>query len=145
MFRAMNFKCDSAVPNLCVFNTDQSGCSSVPRACSSRLHWTLMLVIWASSGVLLPAQVLNIWSNPGSAAWEDAHNWSLGIRPAPNQTIAINNGGFKAVSISSSTVAGFPDSMTVSNLSISAPPDALSVLLLNYAGTGVPLHVGDVF
>jgi hypothetical protein len=87
---------------------------------------------------------INAWINPGSAAWEDASSWSLGIRPASNQSISIANGGYKAVGISSSTVSGFPASLTVSNLSISAPSSALSVLLLNYAGTSVPLHVLDV-
>lgn len=81
--------------------------------------------------------------NPASAPWENASAWSLGIRPASNQTVAITNGGYKAVGISSATVAGFPDSLTVGNLFISAPTGGLSTLLLNYFGTGVPLQVVD--
>src|SRR2546430_2599546 len=103
----------------------------------------LVASVMAFTSSFVSAQ-MNSWINPGSAAWEGASNWSLGIRPAANQTVSIANGGYKAVGISSSTVSGFPDSMTVSNLSVSAPANALSVLLLNYAGTSVPLHVLDV-
>src|SRR5205085_3088527 len=41
----------------------------------------------------------------------------------------------------SSTISGFPASLTVNNRTISAPSNALSTLLLNYAGTGVPRRI----
>jgi hypothetical protein len=93
---------------------------------------------------LLAVGPQNSWTSLTSGNWQDASSWALGILPAGNQSVSIANAGYKAVSISSSTVSGFPASMTVSNLSVSAPSDALSVLLLNYAGTSVPLHVLDV-
>jgi hypothetical protein len=53
----------------------------------------------------------------------------------------ITNAGYKAVGIWPSTVSNFPASLTVSNLTISAPANALSTLLLNYSGTTTPLRV----
>ncbi|SPE60960.1 exported hypothetical protein [Verrucomicrobia bacterium] len=85
-------------------------------------------------------QLLNDWTNPVSARWESS-SWSLGILPASNQTVSITNAGYKAVDIDSATFLGYPDSLTVSNLTVSAPTNGLSTLLLNYAGTAAPLKV----
>ena len=91
------------------------------------------------SGLRGFAQV-NSWNSLTSGYWEDAH-WSLGSLPAPNQSIMITNTGFKAVGVSFATTLNFPASLTVSNLTISAPTNAATTLLLNYSGTTVPLHV----
>jgi hypothetical protein len=85
--------------------------------------------------------LVNSWTNPMSAPWEGGTNWSLGQLPASNQWIMITNDGYKGVGISAATASNFPASMTVSNLTISAPPNALSTLLLNYSGTTTPLRV----
>jgi Regulator of chromosome condensation (RCC1) repeat len=87
------------------------------------------------------AQFVNSWINPFSAHWEDSASWSLGSLPGASESIFITNAGYKAVGIFPSTPVHFPASMTVSNLTISAPNNALSTLLLNYSGTAVPLHV----
>src|SRR5438309_10240383 len=86
------------------------------------------------------AQVINNWTNPISTRWESS-SWSLGTRPASNQTVNITNAGYKAVGIDSATVANFPDSLTVNNLFVAAPTNGLNTLLLNYAGLGAPLKV----
>ncbi len=96
-----------------------------------------MLVLSLSGSAL--GQV-NSWTNPASAAWESM-NWSLGVLPDSSQEVMITNTGFKAVGISPSTRANFPDSMTVSNLTVSAPTNAFNTLLLNFFGTGTPLEV----
>jgi hypothetical protein len=85
--------------------------------------------------------LVNSWTNPLSAPWEGSTNWSLGQLPGSNQWVMITNAGYKGVGISSSSVSNFPASMTVSNLTISAPANALSTLLLNYSGTTTPLRV----
>ncbi len=85
---------------------------------------------------------VNSWTDPVSAAWESM-DWSLGVLPDSSQSIMITNAGFKAIGISPSTRANFPDSMTVSNLTISAPTNAFNTLLLNFFGTGTPLEVLD--
>ena len=115
--------------------------TSFARPVTFALRALLALIIWVGPGALIHAQVVNSWINPGSGAWEDGANWSLGSRPASGQSVAITNGGYKGVGISSATVSGFPGSMTVNNLSISAPGSALSALILNYFGTEIPLRV----
>jgi hypothetical protein len=85
-------------------------------------------------------QLINDWTNPASAKWESS-SWSLGILPASNQTVNITNAGYKAVAIDNATFSGYPDSLTVSNLTISAPANGLSTLLLNYAETATPLKI----
>jgi hypothetical protein len=82
----------------------------------------------------------NNWTNPVSAKWESP-SWSLGKLPASDQTVAIMNDGYKAVNIDSATVSDFPSSLTGQNLEVSAPPNSLSTLLLNYFGLNTPLRV----
>jgi hypothetical protein len=55
--------------------------------------------------------------------------------------VQITNSGWKAVAINPSTPVNFPDSMTVTNLTIRGAWDTENVLLLNYSGTDVPLTV----
>jgi hypothetical protein len=87
-----------------------------------------------------PAPV-NSWTNPASARWDSITNWSLGTLPASDQSVSIANAGYKAVNIDSATFAKVPAPVTVSNLFVAAPANALSTLLLNYAGLGAPLKV----
>ncbi len=107
------------------------------------LRGSLIMALLTFAAASASAQVVNSWMNPASDPWENPGNWSLGIRPASDQTVAITNSGYKAVGISGATVSGFSDSMTVSHVFISAPDNALSTLFLNYFGTAVPLHVGN--
>jgi hypothetical protein len=86
------------------------------------------------------AQEINSWTNPSSAPWE-AMYWSLGVLPDSTQSVMITNAGYKAVGISPLTRANYTNSMTVSNLTVSAPTNAFNTLLLNYFGTGTPLDV----
>ncbi|HZV33973.1 MAG TPA: hypothetical protein VFB72_05305, partial [Verrucomicrobiae bacterium] len=79
--------------------------------------------------------------NPLSGAWDDATSWSLGVLPGSLQSVMITNSNWKAVAINPSTPINFPDSMTVSNLTISGSTNTENTLLLNYFGTAVPLTV----
>src|SRR5262245_52736098 len=92
-------------------------------------------------GLEARGQLLNNWTNPISARWDSSTNWSLRTLPASNQTVRITNGGYKAVNIDSATFGAHRDSLTVSNLIVSAPTNSLSTLLLNYFGTAAPLKV----
>jgi hypothetical protein len=65
----------------------------------------------------------------------------MGVMPGSSQSVMITNSGWKAVAINPSTPVNFPDSMTVSNLTIRGAWDTENTLLLNYAGTTVPLTV----
>src|SRR5262249_15322692 len=107
-----------------------------------RTHHVLFAVITAGclrSPWIATAQI-NSWNSPSSGHWEDL-SWSLGIRPAANQSVMITNGGFKAVGIFPTTPINFPGAMTVSNLMVSGSSNSQNTLLLNYAGTAVPLNV----
>src|SRR5438105_8852717 len=86
------------------------------------------------------AQV-NSWINPTSGNWDQASSWSLGVLPTSSQSVMITNSGWKAVAINPSTPVNFPDSMTVSNLTIRGATNTENTLLLNWAGTAVPLTV----
>src|SRR5436305_8311566 len=89
--------------------------------------------------VCLEGQI-NSWTNPASGAWEDMH-WSQGVLPGPGQSISIENPGWKAVAIGSTTVQNFPQSLRPWSISISSPTNSHNVLLLNYAGLQTPLSV----
>lgn len=91
------------------------------------------------NGVSLEAQI-NSWTNPASGAWEDMH-WSLGQLPGPGQAVSIENPGWKAIAIGSSTVQNFPQSLRPDTIAISSPTNSYNVLLLNYAGFRTPLSV----
>lgn len=111
----------------------------------TRKRWRLVAAVLKVLAILVPVldaqgQLVNDWTNPVSAPWESS-SWSLGVLPAENQTVNITNAGYKAVDIDSETVATFPDSLTMSNLAVSAPSNALSTLLLNYAGLNTPVRV----
>ena len=94
----------------------------------------VVLLLFCTLSLTASAQINN-WIKTASGNWEDPANWSLGLRPSASQSIGIANPGYKAVGISSSTVANFPAALTINNLSISGPTDTLNTLLLNYAGT----------
>lgn len=87
--------------------------------------------------------LVNSWTNPASGNWDQATNWSLGILPDSSQSIMITNSGFKAVAIQPSTPINFPGSMTVSNLTISAPSNSFNELLMNFVEAGNPLIIGS--
>src|SRR5438128_12624073 len=102
-------------------------------------------VVAVSAGCFCAAQTVlgqttNAWISPGSGNWEDMH-WSLGVLPGSSQSVLITNSGWKAVAINPSTPNNFPDSMTVGALAIRGAWDTVNTLLLNYAGTAVPLTV----
>jgi len=83
----------------------------------------------------------NEWIRAGSGNWDDPTAWSLGILPNSSQSVEITNGVWKAVAINPSTPVDFRDSMTVNSLGIRGAWDTMNTLLLNYAGTDVPLTV----
>src|SRR5215831_14925138 len=102
------------------------------------LCWTVLTVALSSAST--SAQV-NSWISPESGNWDGPGSWSLGILPNSSQSVQITNSGWKAVAINPTTPVAFPDSMTVGSLTIRGAWDTENVLLLNYAGTDVPLTV----
>ncbi|MDB6068329.1 MAG: repeat containing protein [Pedosphaera sp.] len=89
---------------------------------------------------LIPPPITNSWTSATGGNWEDLQ-WSLGIRPAINQSIVITNTGSKAVAIFPGTPVNYPSTMNISDLAIDAPSGYQNTLLLNFSGASSPLHV----
>jgi hypothetical protein len=102
-----------------------------------------------STGEVVPDQgssnsgLVNSWIKPLSGNWDDPSAWSLGVLPTNSQSVLITNPVWKAVAITASTPINFPESMTVGSLTIRGAWDTMNTLLLNHAGTTVPLTVLD--
>lgn len=102
-------------------------------------HPLLPLLLVLVSAADSAAQV-NSWTNDASGKWEST-NWLLGIPPATDQSVQIWNDGWKAIAIDPDTVANAPETLTVSNLLVRSYSQSVNTLLLNYAGTDLPLRV----
>jgi len=98
-----------------------------------------VLVLFCTCSAVFADTPINAWNNPTSGNWEDL-KWSLGSRPGPGQTIMLTNQGWKAIAIGSATASSFPQSLNVDSVIVSGYTDSFNVLLLNYAGTAVPLR-----
>ena len=104
----------------------------------------LVLLILGSCTSVFADSPFNAWTNATSGNWENP-KWSLGVRPGPGQTITLTNQGWKAIAIRASTAQNFPESLNVANVIVSGYTDSFNVLLLNYAGTDVPLRAANGF
>jgi hypothetical protein len=86
----------------------------------------------------------NSWIS-GSGFWDTETNWSLELRPSIQQTaLFVTNAVTKTVTIDDFDVNIASDTLTISNLTVSAPIGSVSTLLLNNMnnGTGsLPLHI----
>ncbi len=92
------------------------------------------------------AQLTNSWIYDGSFFWDNTNVWSLGVAPSNNQsavliTNTISGGSFKSVNLDSSTPSG---TMTISNLTVSAPAGLTNRLSLNRVGA-TPLRILNGF
>ena len=85
------------------------------------------------------AQTTNIWIKPASGDWQDASAWSLEREPIPGDMVIITNQGWKAVAIGPAT-----ESRDIAGVILGGYTDSFNVLLLNYAGFGVPVTANTV-
>jgi T5SS/PEP-CTERM-associated repeat protein len=83
----------------------------------------------------------NSWANPSRGFWDDTESWSLGILPTNAQSVFITNAPSKTVTIDSYTSGNYPESLTISNLTVSAPDGSTNTLFLDDAGLTPPLSV----
>jgi titin len=91
------------------------------------------------------ANLSNSWISASNGKWETGSSWSLGVAPSVFLLgTLITNDNSKIVTIDTSTVSNYPSTMTISNLTVAAPPGATNTLLLTTAGTNTPLHVVQV-
>src|SRR4029434_9540136 len=85
--------------------------------------WQLCSAVIFALNSLASAQLINNWTNPASAHWEDMY-LSLGVLPGATQNVYVTNRGYKAVGIFDTTVASNAGNLTISNLTLSAPDSA---------------------
>ncbi len=89
-----------------------------------------------------PGSRVNSWLKTSSGYWEEPY-WSWGRLPAADQpSIVFTNTGFKTLAIGQNTMANYSNSLAIQNLTIAAPTNSFNQLLLDHAGTNVPLTVG---
>lgn len=94
-------------------------------------------------GLIVQSDTKNFWTNPTSGDWHELDHWSLGALPGRMQSVAIVNSGWKAVSINAATVASFPASLTMNDLTVACFAGGSNTLLLNFIGTTVPLRISN--
>ena len=83
-------------------------------------------------------------SIPPPGKWEDASSWSLGTAPGIGDAAdLITNAGNSTVTNDATTASGFPATMVISNLTVSAPSASTNALVLSNLGTNTPLVVHD--
>jgi hypothetical protein len=85
--------------------------------------------------------VTNSWTD-GSGKWETTNDWSAGAPSSANAANLITNISTKTVTIDSTTTTNAGGStMTISNLTVSAPVNSTNTLSLNNAGMVTPLDL----
>ncbi len=119
--------------------------------------------IWITSALLLLAAArvndiqaqVNTWTNETSGSafkWETGGNWSAGAPSISQSFIYLTNSStvspnfrVRVVNIDATTVGSFPSTMTISNLTVSAPGNGaindFNTLYLTNAGTVTPLRI----
>ncbi len=105
------------------------------------IRGVVLAVLFAHSS-LFATTAINAWTNLASGDWQDP-KWSLGVLPGQGQSIMLANQGWKAIAIRQSTAQNFPQSLNVDSVIVSGYTDSFNVLLLNYAGTDVPLRTAN--
>ena len=83
----------------------------------------------------------NSWSNSSGGYWDDFRNWSLGVRPTNSPSVLITNDPSKTVTVDGYTSGTYPDSMTISNLTLLGSGGTTNTLFLSNAGASTPLIV----
>lgn len=105
--------------------------------------WILVASISCCFSVGAQAQI-NSWTGTFTGGyWDEFRNWSLGVRPTNSQSIFITNAPSKTVVIDGYTSGTYPESMTVSDLTLSADAGLTNTLFLSNAGATTPLSIQD--
>ncbi|HXI85190.1 MAG TPA: hypothetical protein VNL17_13985 [Verrucomicrobiae bacterium] len=95
----------------------------------------LLSAMWAATGA--SAQTTNNWASGVSGKWELATNWTVNVAPNMNSLVFITSATTKTVTIDATTALS-NSTMTVSNLTLSAPSGSVNKLLLSDPGTNNP-------
>jgi len=86
------------------------------------------------------SQTTNSWTAPSGGIWERANRWDEGLPSIAQSAVIISNANSKVVTINARTARKFPDSLTITNLTVSAPSGVGNTLFLHNTGT-IALHI----
>src|ERR1035437_5550751 len=86
-----------------------------------------------------PAQT-NKWIGRSDGKWERERHWDDGLPSITQSAVIISNANSKVVTINKHTARKFPDSLTISNLTLSAQDDGINTLFVDNTGT-IALHI----
>jgi T5SS/PEP-CTERM-associated repeat protein len=93
------------------------------------------------SWVALTPGLPNSWTD-GSDKWENAADWSLDVAPSSSDdSDYVTNANTKTVTIDATTATNALGSLTIHNLTVSAPLGSTNTVLINNAGMAIPLAV----
>jgi T5SS/PEP-CTERM-associated repeat protein len=90
----------------------------------------------------------NNWTGATNGSWEQTNRWSSASRPSLiNWYVFITNATSKTVMINDVTASTYTNSLTVSNLVVSAPSGTVNTLVLSnmLAGSSTPLQTVGTF
>src|SRR5439155_14360864 len=100
-----------------------------------------IVLAFVAAAATVHAQSKNSWID-ATGKWETPANWSLATAPALNQGfVFVTNAGNKTVTIDATTSGSFSNSMTISNLFLSAPSGTINTQALTNAGLVRPLRL----
>jgi len=100
---------------------------------------TLAVAVNVTVATISHAQT-NSWIDPSDGKWEKAHHWDNGSPSDAQSAVIISNANSKVVTIDAHTARNFPNSLTISNLTVSAQDGNTNTLFLENSGT-VALHI----
>ena len=106
-----------------------------------RTIWlTLAVAINVITAVVSHAQTNSCISST-DGFWDEARIWSLAAPPSIKQsTVLITNAASETITIDSTTATHFKSTLTISNLSVSAPSGSIDTLSLDNTGV-IALHI----
>ena len=101
----------------------------------------LVLTVAINATVFTVSQAqTNSWVGRSDGKWERERHWDDGLPSITQSAVIISNANSKVVTIDKHTARKFPDSLTISNLTLSAQDDGINTLFLDNTGT-IALHI----
>ena len=100
------------------------------------------LIVFASLTVVgvSHSQTTNSWIAHSGGKWERVNRWDDGLPAVTQSAVMISNATSKVVTVDDRTTRKFPHSLTITNLTVSAPDGVRNKLFLHNTGT-IALHI----
>ena len=104
---------------------------------------TFVVIVFCLAVASAQAANTNSWKSGTGTFWDTGGGWSLNVPPSITDAADfITNASSKTVTIDDGVVSDSPDTLTISNLTVSGFVGvSTNTLSLNNAGTNVPLHI----